>query len=241
MKPEFGEKYFDNLMPSLIKSLDDGVERVASHTLACLTNLFEDFPDVTRIEQYIGDMLPKMLLHLQSGRTWKQENAVAALASLATNEGCLGPNLTSMVEAVSQTVEQCKGKPTHTQLLSQCFETLSMVLSQQPKGEVAHYLSGFTEQLYHCRKNMSTSYFLAAWNRLCHAFDNFAPLDQFFPEILSLTKTMAIDASDEDIEGALDAISQTFKSFGPATAGYSEEVYQLAFDIVDKEYSHDTK
>ena len=46
---------------------------------------------------------------------------MATFAALGTNEGCLGPHLPAVIEAVSQTVEQCKGKPTHTQLMSQCF------------------------------------------------------------------------------------------------------------------------
>lgn len=43
LKPDFQNKYFNQLMPIIINGFKDNVERVASHWLACMTNFIEDY------------------------------------------------------------------------------------------------------------------------------------------------------------------------------------------------------
>jgi hypothetical protein len=49
MKPEFQDKYYDLIVPEMIKFFQDPVPRVVAHSYSCFTNFFENINEVWKI------------------------------------------------------------------------------------------------------------------------------------------------------------------------------------------------
>lgn len=70
LKPHFQERYYDVAVPLMINLLQDPIPRVVSHVFACITNFFEDFEEVWKVETCLGQILPMVLHYLKNGNSW---------------------------------------------------------------------------------------------------------------------------------------------------------------------------
>jgi hypothetical protein len=213
MKPDFQEKYFDAIVPTMIKLLQDPVPRVVAHDLACLTNFFDQINEVWKIEGIIGQVLPLVFYLLKNSNTWTKENCISTLSALATTKDAFGPNLTQVLEIANELIVTYTGNPLYTQLINQSFELLSFILRVQDKKDVEQYLGNFVSLMISNRLNMNEVYFLNAWNRLCSAYESFVDISLVFDSLMEAAQIVLESESDESIEEAIDSLQMTCTSF----------------------------
>jgi importin-5 len=82
LQPAYQAHFGENLLKLLISGLDDEFPRLKAHAAASLTNFLEGATDDI-VENYINDMVTKLLKLIQEGNTMCMENAVTWLATVA--------------------------------------------------------------------------------------------------------------------------------------------------------------
>lgn len=66
IKPDFQEKYFEIIVPELLKLLWDNIPQVVSHVFACLSNFLDDFQQFWKVEAIVNDLISPLLHYLKS-------------------------------------------------------------------------------------------------------------------------------------------------------------------------------
>lgn len=72
-KPDFQEKYFDQVVPLMVRTFTDPVPRVVANGFFSFSCFFDSINEVWRIESIIGDVIPIMINNLRTACSWVKE------------------------------------------------------------------------------------------------------------------------------------------------------------------------
>ena len=67
LKPKFQDEFSNDVIPIMLNGIQDKEERVASHWFACMTNFFEDYTDLTKIQEYLEEIISAIEKQLNEG------------------------------------------------------------------------------------------------------------------------------------------------------------------------------
>jgi importin-5 len=221
MHPDFQERFHEQVIPLLLKTLNDSVPRVVAHAFAALTNFLEGCKRPHIINR-IKEILEPSLYAIRNCISIIKENAmstISALAEAANNE------LKSYWEETAGIVfEILKNatQPEYKQLRGQAIECLTLIGSAVGRDEFAKGAKEIIFTMLQIQKNYiedsdpQKSYLLSGWQRICIILqEDFVPfMDEILPSLFDLVeRVIKLDKDRRDNRDKQDAekVQQAFE------------------------------
>lgn len=191
MTEDFQEAYGEEVLPAMIKVLDDQVPRVSAHCCSALTNFMDGaaeelvLPRMTEISQ-------KLAVHMKQGISIQKENSVTAFATTAV------VLKTKFDQHFNDTLDLLLGcltdnpEPVYKQFRAQIIEAITLISSSVSeevflqKADAVVQAMIFIQQSQLDDNDPQRSYLLSAWQRICLVMKTkFTPyLNEILPSIL---------------------------------------------------------
>lgn len=168
MHPEFQERFHEQVLPVMQKSLKDGVQRVVAHTLAAMTNFIEGSKKA-HVSGKIKDILIPCLDFLKEGISLVKENAMSTIAALAEAANFEFTEFWKPTAEVVFSILQNSTKPEYKQLRGQAIECLTLIGVAIGKNEFIQVAREIIQvmldiQLHHVEEtDPQKSYLLSGW------------------------------------------------------------------------------
>ncbi|EAR88916.3 importin protein (macronuclear) [Tetrahymena thermophila SB210] len=249
MKPDFQVKYKDNIMPILLKYLDDPVPRVVSHAAAALTNFVEGFSD-DDITPYLQQTLQKLFTLVNTGCSIVKENCMTAIASTAESAKAKFHDYFNECIPILFNVFETYTSKEYKQLRGQTIECITLIAHSINKEVFLPHLQKITQIIVTVQnsnldnQDPQKSYVLSGWQRLCLNYSN--ELVPYLPEIVpgvfrlveQITKKDGEDGYDVDeAEIALAMLEVFIDQFNKNFAPYVESTTRLISPLLDFKYA----
>jgi len=205
MTEDFQDSYGAQILPAMIKVLDDPVPRVSAHCSSALTN-FMDGASEELVLPFMGELSAKLGVHMKQGISIQKENAVTAFASSAV---AIKENFDGKFKETIDFLLQCLAEnpqPEYRQFRAQVIEGITLIASSvsqavfDPEADRIVQAMIYIQQSKMDDTDPQRSYLLSAWQRICLRMkQRFAPyLKEILPSILqmaSLKPEMGIEGS----------------------------------------------
>ena len=204
MTEEFQETYGAEVLPALIKVLEDPVPRVSAHCCSAITNFMDGcseelaFAHMTELSQKLG-------VHMRQGISIQKENSVTAFASSAVAikekfDPHFGETLQLLLACLNENPQ-----PEYRQFRAQVIEAITLISSAvtyevfKPQSDAIIRSMIMIQQSNLEQNDPQRSYLLSAWQRICLVMKtDFTP---YLAEILPSILTMASLKPEMGIEG----------------------------------------
>lgn len=219
MTEEFQEQYGKDVLPALIKTIEDSVPRVSAHCCSALTNFMDGAP-IELVEPCIGELSQKLGVLMKQGISIQKENSVTAFASsVVVIKEKFDPHFNEALDLLLACLNENPG-PNYKQFRAQVIEAITLISSSVTQsvflaksGQVIEAMI-FIQQSQMDDNDPQRSYLLSAWQRICLIMKTqFTPyLARILPPILSmatLKPSMGIEGQGAaDIADVLQEVKQ---------------------------------
>lgn len=208
LQPAFQAHFGENLLKTMINSLEDEVPRLQAHAAASLTNFLEGATD-DLVENHIKTMIDKLLKLIHKGNTLCKENAITCLATVAEAaedqfreyyEYTIKELVPYLHEKLELKFYQFKGQliesvviisvsvglehfePYAEELIGVLLTIQKSIFDETGVSETNHTIDKSSEH------HILQSYLLTAWEKLCYLMtDKFVPyLSEIVPTLLKV-------------------------------------------------------
>ena len=221
MCTDFGPKLQEDLhqivLPALIRTMDDGCNRVQAHAAASIINFCEHCSRPT-LKLYLGDLLTKLMGLLQRNVRRVIEQAVTAIASVAdVAEEDFRPYYASFMPGLKALISQPGNDKALRMMRGKAMECVSLIgvaVGKEAFGadakEVMDLMIAAQQSEVLDSDDPQISYFLQASGRICKCLgEHFAHyLPHLIPPLLKSAQTdpelNVADANDDDEEEEAD-------------------------------------
>ena len=170
--PKIQEKAHAQILPVLLKAMEDSSHRVQSHAAAAMVNFSEGCPP-EHMQPYLDALMNKLLQMLQGGHRMVQESALTALASVADNaQTAFAKYYSTVLPFLKQILVGAAGKE-HRMLRAKAMECISLVGMAVGKEQFAPDAREVMDLLMQLQAggfeddDTTASYMQQAWTRLC--------------------------------------------------------------------------
>ena len=192
MTEDFQETFGSEVLPALIKGLEDPVPRVSAHCASAITN-FMDGASEELVLPMFGDLSQKLGIMMRQGISIQKENSVTAFASSAC---AIKENFNQHFSETVDLLLNCLNEnpqPEYRQYRAQVIEAITLISSAvsdeifMPQAEKIVQAMIFIQQSKMDQNDPQRSYLLTAWQRICLKMkQKFSPyLKDIMPSILS--------------------------------------------------------
>ena len=190
--PMIQNQFHAQILPSLISIMDDLQHvRVANYGAAALVNFSEGSTKET-LAPYIETIISKLMVLLNTGKMFMQEQAVTTLATIADSAGIEFINFYPSIMPVIIQILRLENKREFRSLKGKTLECGSLIILAVGKEIFSPDSTLFIELLGSIQASITdeddpqSSYLLSAWARVCKVMaDDFAPyLNLVLPPLL---------------------------------------------------------
>ncbi|CAG8558443.1 24474_t:CDS:10, partial [Racocetra persica] len=208
-------KYHQPVLTNLIPIMDTPEPRVQAHAAAALVN-FCEASDKSILEPYLDPIFERLLVLLNSGRTYVQEQAITTIATVADSAEDRFVKYYSAIMPLLISVLRNAHQKEYRLLRGKAMECASLIALAVGKEIFAQNANEFIELLVQTQQSVTepddpqTSYLIASWARVCKVLGvDFVPyLPIVMPPLLqsaSLKPDFAVLDPDDDIESKYSA------------------------------------
>jgi hypothetical protein len=207
--PKMQEGYHSDILSQMIPILDDLQHiRVANYASAALVNFSENCSKEL-ISPYIETIIEKLLILMNTGKVFVQEQAITTLATVADSAGPEFVKFYPRIMSVLLQILQFPNDKEYRSLKGKTLECSSLVILAVGKETFAPDAAGFINVLQDLQVRVTdpddpqSSYLLSAWARVCKVLGtDFAPyLNIVLPPLLKTVgiqpKMVAFDVDEE--------------------------------------------
>ena len=235
--PKIQEKAHAQILPVLLKCMEDSSHRVQSHAAAAMVNFSEGCPP-EHMQPYLDALMNKLLQMLQGGHRMVQESALTALASVADNaQTAFAKYYSTVLPFLKQILVGAAGKE-HRMLRAKAMECISLVGMAVGKEQFAPDAREVMDLLMQLQAggfeddDTTASYMQQAWTRLCKCLgrDFIQYLQVVMPPLLKSAQlkpdvqvTDAEDAGEEEEEDDVEVIAVGDKRISIRTSVLEEK------------------
>ena len=204
MTEEFQETYGADVLPALIKVLEDPVPRVSAHCCSAITN-FMDGCGEDLAYAHMGELSQKLGVHMRGGISIQKENSVTAFASAAVAiKEKFDPHFNETLQLLIGCLNENQGGE-YRQFRAQVIEAITLIASAvsyevfKPQADAVIRSMIMIQQSNLDQADPQRSYLLSAWQRICLTMKtDFTP---YLADILPSILTMASLKPEMGIEG----------------------------------------
>lgn len=208
MTEDFQERYGAEVLPALIKTIEDPVPRVSAHCCSAITNFMDGAP-VELVQGFIGELSQKLGVLMNGGISIQKENSVTAFASsVVVIKEQFDSHFAESLNLLLNCLQNNQG-PQYKQLRAQIIEAITLISSSVSENVFLEHSARIIEAMIFIQtSNMEDndpqrSYLLSAWQRICLIMkEKFTP---YLPRILPPILSMATLKAKMGIEGQGDA------------------------------------
>ena len=172
MKGDFALRYYETVIPLLIRSLNDSVPRVTGHSLAALTNVLESC-STKAVKPYITSILEPCVMFLANGISLVKENALTTISTLAkVSVGEFIPYWQKIAEIVFGVLNNSTSKE-YKYLRGHCIECLTLMGLAIGETEFQKAAHEVIQKMLEIQQNDIVEadpqkfFLMAGWKRIC--------------------------------------------------------------------------
>ena len=208
--PMIQTQFHSQILPGLIQIMDDLEHcRVANYGAAALVNFSEGSSKAT-LAPYIETIITKLMVLMNTGKLFMQEQAVTTLATIADSAGNEFVNFYPRIMPIIIQILQLENKKEFRNLKGKTLECGSLIILAVGKEIFGPDATSFIELLGSIQSSITdeddpqSSYLLSAWARVCKVMgDDFAPyLNLVLPPLLKTAELkpvmFQVSASEAD-------------------------------------------
>lgn len=193
MTEDFQETYGADVLPALVKTLDDPVPRVSAHCASAITN-FMDGAAQELVHPFMGEISAKLGAMMKQGISIQKENSVTAFASTAVAiKESFDQHFNESLDLLLSCLNE-NPQPEYRQFRAQIIEAITLIAGAvsdevfKPQADKVVQSMIYIQQSKLEEKDPQRSYLLSAWQRICLKMKgDFAPyLAQILPSILQM-------------------------------------------------------
>lgn len=126
IKPAFQERYFDEVVPQMVKMINDPVPRIISHSLYALANFLHKYEDAWRMEGFIDEIVTAAVHQLKNANKLVKESFLSMLSSIAGTPNIFGAKLTQILDIGKEMINKFAGEEGYEMVVSQSLEMIGI-------------------------------------------------------------------------------------------------------------------